>query len=130
MNHKIYSILTIQFKILCQVEHNNINRDEYINMYIRISLQTKMLELLIPLYKLLLVKNEEQLLLREYYKHNNRNNNNNTVSSMEMYDSRGSSSLIIIFESIGDNSYGNANNIPWYVRIYRWIISHLHIFTV
>lgn len=69
MNHTLYCQLSDQMRKLREMDDmvGTVEYTEYIRMYIRISMRTKMLELLVPLYALLQSRGEEHLLLQEYY---------------------------------------------------------------
>lgn len=111
-NEEIYEILKLQIFILnLIIDNQRIQRlylDQYIKMYIKISLKSKMLELLLPINKILKSIGRVDILLAEYY------HRNTTIPSPS--PTTLPSSLPMTSENLMISS-------PWYKRLYNWMIS-------
>lgn len=114
MNTQIFDIMSTQLSMLSEVEVY-VSRAEYtsyIGMYIRISMATKMLELLIPLYRLLQSRGEEGILLREYCDCETVAVNSGTLEC--------SPAGTLSCEYFDDDLIDDTRR--WYSEIYRWVV--------
>lgn len=119
-NEEIFKILKLQIFILNLIIDNrditSIDLNQYIKMYIKTSLRSKMLELLIPIYEILKNIGREDMLLTKYYC-------STTTITTTTFSNKSLSSPKILPRSLSLTTENLLKPNPWYKRLYNWMIN-------
>lgn len=131
-NEQIYEILKLQIIILNKLSYEGVtdtNFKQYVQTYIKVSLKSKMLELLIPIYDILKRTGKQEILLTEYYKNNSNNHNGTEEANNDV--------ITMVTSTLPSSSLPSSSSLtsitiedliipqPWYKRVYNWILDTL-----